>query len=84
MKVIIDGYEVEIKAKSPFNKRYNKDDTLSILNTLNRWQIAKARYLEQRHNETGKQCYKNCADNTYKRVSELHEFIASFGTYDNL
>ena len=34
MKIIIDGCEVEIKAKSAGKKRYNKTDTMFVLNTL--------------------------------------------------
>lgn len=34
MKVIIEGYEVEIKAKFMTSNRYNKKDTMSVLNTL--------------------------------------------------
>lgn len=34
MKVVIDGYEVEIKAKSEYSERYNKADTMAVLNTL--------------------------------------------------
>lgn len=34
MKIIIDGCEVEIKAKSVGKKRYNKTDTMYVLNTL--------------------------------------------------
>lgn len=34
MKIIIDGYEVEIKAKSAGKNRYNKTDTMFVLNTL--------------------------------------------------
>lgn len=34
MKIIIDGCEIEIKAKSVGKKRYNKTDTMYVLNTL--------------------------------------------------
>lgn len=34
MKIIIDGCEVEIKAKSAGKNRYNKTDTMYVLNTL--------------------------------------------------
>lgn len=34
MKIIIDGCEVEIKAKSAGKNRYNKTDTMFVLNTL--------------------------------------------------
>lgn len=34
MKIIIDGCEVEIKAKSAGKKRYNETDTMFVLNTL--------------------------------------------------
>lgn len=34
MKFIIDGCEVEIKAKSAGKKRYNETDTMLVLNTL--------------------------------------------------
>ena len=34
MKIIIDGYEIEIKAKSAGKNRYNKTDTMFVLNTL--------------------------------------------------
>lgn len=34
MKIIIDGCEVEIKAKSAGKNQYNKTDTMFVLNTL--------------------------------------------------
>lgn len=34
MKVVIDGYEVEIKAKGGVSERYNEADTMAVLNTL--------------------------------------------------
>ena len=34
MKIIIDGYEVEINAKSTGKKQYNKSDTMYLLNML--------------------------------------------------
>ena len=34
MKFVIDGYEVEIKAKSEYKERFNKDDAKAILNTM--------------------------------------------------
>lgn len=34
MKIIIDGCEVEIKAKSAGKNRYNDTDTMLVLNTL--------------------------------------------------
>lgn len=34
MKIIIDGYEVEIKAKSAGKNQYNETDTMFVLNTL--------------------------------------------------
>lgn len=34
MKIIIYGCEVEIKAKSAGKNRYNKTDTMFVLNTL--------------------------------------------------
>ena len=34
MKIIINGCEVEIKAKSAGKKRYNETDTMFVLNTL--------------------------------------------------
>ena len=34
MKVIIGGYEVEIKAKKYAGGRFNKEDTMEVLNRL--------------------------------------------------
>lgn len=34
MKIIIDGCEVEIKAKSAGKNQYNETDTMFVLNTL--------------------------------------------------
>ena len=34
MKIIIDGCEVEIRAKAQGKPRYNKEDTMYVLNTL--------------------------------------------------
>ena len=82
MKVIIDGYEVEIKAKSEFSNRFNKDDTLSLLNVINIWQYSEAEITENKYKETGKECYKRVSDKRYEKCAKLHDFIASFGVYD--
>ena len=82
MLVVIDGYEVEIKAKSEFSKRFNKEDTLNLLNTINVWQGAEADRAQARYNETGEECYKNYSKRVYEKCSKLHKFLDSFGIYD--
>ncbi len=34
MKINFDGFEVEIKAKGLYGNRFNKRDTMSVLNTI--------------------------------------------------
>ena len=34
MKIVIDGCEIEIKARMQGKTRYNKDDTMCVLNTI--------------------------------------------------
>lgn len=82
MKVMIDGYEVEIKAKSEFSNRFNKEDTLSLLNTINIWQYSEAEISENKYKETGKECHKRVSELRYKKCAKLHDFLASFGIYD--
>ena len=82
MLVMIDGYEVEIKAKSEFNNRFNKEDTLNLLNTINIWQYSEAEITEKKYKETGKECYKRVSDNRFEKCKKLHDFLASFGLYD--
>ena len=82
MRVIIDGYEVEIKAKTSYNKRFNQEDTLNLLNELNLWQYSEAELSERKYQETNTECYNDYAKSVYKRVNELHKFLASYGIYD--
>lgn len=82
MKVMIDGYEVEIKAKSEYSKRFNKDDTLSLLNIINIWQYSEAELTQKKYEETKKECYKSVSNLRFEKCAKLHDFIASFGVYD--
>lgn len=82
MLVMIDGYEVEIKAKSEFAKRFNKEDTLNLLNTINVWQGAEAERAQSRYEATGAECYTRYSKRVYEKCSQLHQFLDSFGIYD--
>lgn len=37
MTIMIDGFEVEIKARGFGKERYNKADTMYLLNTISLW-----------------------------------------------
>ena len=76
MTLTIDGYTVEIKAKSEFNKRYNREDTISILNYIS-MMAANSAELKMRDNKTA------WASRDEQIANEIYSFLRIIGAYDN-
>ena len=77
MKLTINGYEVEIKVKSKWNKRTNKADTMAFLNMVSIWAGEAAMYNVHKFG-TG-------YGNTENRASDdIYNFLDANGCYDNL
>ena len=93
MRFIVDGYEIEIKAKDTFHSRFSKDETLEFLNTVFIWMSEAAKY-ENFENKNGSGYYtdkpeaietsKACAGYLSKAASELFDQLKEAGCYDNL
>lgn len=77
MKVIIDGYEVEIKAKKVNTRKNNTKDTMHILSKLEGWAWETAGHME-------KEGYKILADATRKEASSIHDTLGSYGYFDSV
>lgn len=77
MKLTIDNYEIEIKAKSSYSNRFNKNDTLDLLNIL---AIAFSNS-RQRNEIKGYTALANRDDENYNNI---HDFLDSNGFFDDL
>lgn len=69
MKVIIEGYEVEIKAKYMTSNRYNKADTIAVLNTL----AIYAGEAAVRYSDLGYKALERCAWKSRDSISDTIE-----------
>lgn len=78
MELNFKGYTVDIKAKYSWSTRYNKTDTIALLNTLSCDLMELADYLEQDTNEV----YRTCAKFRRAESNELYDFLDSLGAYD--
>ena len=77
MKLTINNYEIEIKAKSSYSNRFNKNDTLNLLNIL-----AIAFFNSHQRNEL--EGYTASANRDYENSNNIHDFLDSNGFYDDL
>ena len=77
MKLIIDGYEVEIKAKAVYSNRTNKADTQNFLNKLSVWALEASKY------NAAIGAYATARDDV-KASDEIYEVLKAQGVYDNL
>lgn len=78
MKLMINGYEVEIKAKAKWSKRANKEDTMDFLNTISLLASEAAKYNEQikAHDAVAEWC---------DRISdEIYNVLKENGAYKNI
>ena len=66
MKVMINGYEVEIKAKGEFAERFNKEDTKAVLNLLSIYASEAA----NRYEEIEMNALKRIAKEAHKSIFE--------------
>ena len=78
MKVMIEGFEVEIKAKAAGSgKRMNKQDTMRIMNLLSIWAF-----------EAGEHYRKNGCTALEKGAKEtaevIYKMLEAEGCYDNI
>lgn len=71
------GYTVDIKAKYDWSERYNKKDTIALLNTMSCDLMELANYLEQDTNEI----YNACAKYRRAESNEIYDFLDSLGVY---
>lgn len=77
MKLTIDNYEIEIKAKSRYSNRFNKNDTLDLLNIL-----AIAFSNSRQRNEL--EGYEALAKRDNKNFYNINDFLDSNGFFDDL
>ena len=78
MKLIVNGYEIEIKAKKiAFDNRYNKEATQSFLNTISCWASAAADH----DNMLG--CY-GMAKDASRAAKQIFDALDFQGYYDDV
>ena len=75
MKFTINGYEVEIKAKSPYSNRCNKNDTVEILNMISLYAGSAERYWKSQ----GMNAIAKSAGNV---STEIYEQLKILGVYN--
>ena len=78
MELKFKGYTVEIKAKYEWSKRYNKKDTIALLNTMSCDLMELADYLEKDASEV----HRACAKYRRQESNELFDFLDALGVYD--
>lgn len=76
MKLTIDKFEVEIKAKGVFGDRFNKKDTIALLNKISLLASRAADY----YTETKFDALQSEAENIGE---EIYSFLDSIGAYNN-
>lgn len=76
MKLTIDKFEVEIKAKGVFGDRYNKKDTVALLNKISLLASKAADY----YSETKFDALQGEANDISE---EIYNFLDSTGAYNN-
>lgn len=77
MKVVIDGYEVEIKARKVGENKTTTKDTMHILSEIEGWAWESARLRE-------KEGYAILARATRKEASSIHDTLNSCGYFDKI
>lgn len=77
MKVIIEGYEVEIKAKKVGKNKANSKDTMHIISKIEGCLWDSARLFE-------KEGYEILARATREDASSIHNTLDSCGYFDNI
>ena len=77
MKVIIDGYEVEIKAKKIGKNKANIKDTMHILSELEGWAWGFAGKAQQEGFNYMAKAIRNDA-------LSIHKTLDSYGFFDNI
>lgn len=76
MKLTIDKFEVEIKAKGVFGDRYNKKDTIALLNKISLLASKAADY----YSDTKFDALQEEANDISE---EIYNFLESIGAYNN-
>ena len=77
MKVIIDGYEVEIKAKKIGKNKANIKDTMHIVSEIEGGLWDSARLFD-------KEGFENLARATREDAVSIHNVLDSYGYFDNI
>lgn len=76
MKLTIDKFEVEIKAKGLFEDRFNKKDTIALLNKISILASNAADYY-------GNTKYDALQEEANDISEEIYNFLKSIGAYNN-
>lgn len=78
MKFVVDGYEIDIKAKKCLiRERMNKQDTLSFMNTL-------CLYLWWTAERDEYKGYDDSSEIYVKEAQKLHDQLDALGYFDDL
>lgn len=74
MKITMNGYEVEIKARASYNSKANKQDTMDLLNSISIWVMEAA-------NDPTNKSIKNYLEGV---SNEIYEQLKAAGAYKNI
>lgn len=93
MNFVVDGYEVEIKARRVYEKRNNKDAALGFMNSVSTWMHEAARYTAFEHrNDDGFydgddeaiEIGKRCGEYLKASSRDLYDQLDAYGCYDDI
>ena len=76
MRLTIDKFEVEIKAKGVYGDRFNKKDTIALLNKISLLAVRAADYYSGTK-------YEALQDEAESISAEIYNFLDSIGAYNN-
>ena len=77
MKLMINGYEVTIKARGRWSKKASEKDAMEFLNDVSIWASESAKY----NREKG---YEGLAESYDKAGYEIYKALEDAGLYDKL
>ena len=84
MKIQIDGFEVEIKARRTNEKRHNKLSTMYFVNWLEGLLFDSARLDSEIYENTHKECYKSVSEQKYDMGRQLYDLLNDMHFYDDV
>ena len=77
MKLTVNEFEIEIKAKARWNSKANKEDAMNILNRMSIWASEAAQY----NNKLG---HTGLAEEWEQAASQIYEYLKINGAYKGL